>query len=219
MSVSTGLIRTPNSLLPLTSKPQDFPYRNLRKADVLYHAGDIAGTVYRIEEGLLKLSMDLLTGKERIISIVGPEDFIGALTPAHQHFQETAEVLSPEVRVQVIPSTELAEELSQEVFAAAGKHIIRLQEALEDSELPVNVRLARAFVQLGQRFGTLSEDHTVSLMLPLTHDNLAAMVGAARETTTALLGEMRAAGLLSGTRGRYRFNLHDLNNFAATTAP
>jgi len=43
---------------------------------------------------------------------------------------------------------------------------------------------------------------------------LAALIGAARETTTATLSEMRDEGLLQGTRGSYSFNPADLSEFA-----
>ena len=196
----------------------EFPKRSLTKTDTLYHAGDTADTIYRIEEGLVKLSIDLLTGKERITSIVGPGDYIGGITPAHEVFQETAEALSPQVTVSIIPTEVLHGELKDEVFSAAGNQLSRMRDALEDSELPVTARLARTFVRLGERFGHVSEDDQVRLTLPLTHDNLAAMVGAARETTTALMGEMREQGILDGTRGRYSFNMHDLSEFAVDAA-
>ncbi|MCA9839534.1 MAG: Crp/Fnr family transcriptional regulator [Trueperaceae bacterium] len=196
----------------------EFPRRSLKKGDTLYYAGDLADTVYRIEEGLLKLSIDLLTGKERITSIVGPGDYIGGITPAHTYFQETAEALSPQVSLTIIPTEALDGELKEQVFVAAGNQLGRLRDALEDSELPVTSRLARTFVRLGERFGHIADDKTVRLTLPLTHDNLAAMVGAARETTTALMGEMRDQGILDGTRGRYSFNLNDLSEFASESA-
>lgn len=196
----------------------EFPRRSLKKGDTLYYAGDHADTVYRVEEGLLKLSIDLLTGKERITSIVGPGDYLGGITPAHKYYQETAEALSPQVSLTIIPMQALQGELRDQVFSAVGAHLNRLHDALEDSELPVSSRLARTFVRLGERFGHVSEDKTVRLTLPLTHDNLAAMVGAARETTTALMGEMREQGILEGTRGRYSFNVKELSEFAIASA-
>ena len=69
-------------------------------------------------------------------------------------------------------------------------------------------------MRLGERFGHVSDTRDVRLTLPLTHDSLAAMVGAARETTTAVLGEMRDGGLVAGTRGRYSFNLESLSDYA-----
>jgi CRP/FNR family transcriptional regulator, cyclic AMP receptor protein len=199
-------------------KPTDFSRRVLNKGNTLYYSGDEADTVYRVEEGLLKLSIDLMTGKERITSIAGPGDFVGALTPAHITYQETAEALSPNVVLQATSSKSISDDLKDQLSAAAGVQLSRMRDTLEDSELPVPSRLARTFVRLGQRFGNISEDQTVHLALPLTHDNFAAIVGAARETTTAILSEMREDGLLEGTRGHYSFNMTTLNDFASEAA-
>ncbi len=194
----------------------DYPSRNLSKGDTLYHLGDDASAVYHVEEGLLKLSLDLLSGRERIVSIVGPGDYLGAITPLHHTYQENAESLSPRVRVSVLPKEQL--EIQDALHAASGLYLTRLRDALEDTDLPVNARLARAFLRLGQRFGHASEEGQVRLTLPLTHDNFAAMVGAARETTTATLGEMRDEGVISGTRGRYSFNQGELADFAVNAS-
>ena len=215
MMNSYPLTQSPQpNVLPLLGNDHDYPRRELKKGESLYREGDHADTVFRIEEGLLKLSIDLVTGKERIVSVVGPGDFIGAITPSHIFQQETAEVLSPHIVVQVIPADEQSESVKQEVYAAAGVQLSRMRDTLEDSELPVPARLARTFVRLGERFGNVSDDRNVHLTLPLTHDNLAAMVGSARETTTAVLSEMRDGDLLQGTRGRYSFNLTTLQDYA-----
>lgn len=192
--------------------------RILSKGDTLYRDGDSADTTYRVEEGLLKLSIDLVTGKERIIGVAGPGDYIGALTPAHNHYDETAQALSQEVRLSALPGETMSASLKEEVATAAGHHMSRLRDSLEDGELPVPSRLARTFVRLGKRFGHVNEEANVRLTLPLTHDNFAAMVGAARETTTAVLSEMRDEGVLEGTRGRYHFNLDDLSDYASNAA-
>jgi CRP/FNR family cyclic AMP-dependent transcriptional regulator len=217
-SFDTGIAAPHASAPPFESARCDFPSRELGKGDTLYHAGDPADTIYRVDEGLLKLSVDLLTGKERIINIAGPGDFIGAITPTPLLYGEHAEALSPHVRVRVIARDELDARLKDAVHTAAGEHLARLREALEDSELPVPARIARTFLRLGQRFGHVSHDHVVRLTLPLTHENFAAMVGAARETTTTLLSEMREDGIIQGTRGRYTFNEHDLNEYALSNS-
>jgi CRP/FNR family transcriptional regulator, cyclic AMP receptor protein len=196
----------------------DFSRRVLSKGDTLYYSGDEADTVYRVEEGLLKLSIDLITGKERITGIAGPGDYIGAITPAHTNYHETAEALSQQVVLQAAAKNELSSDIKEDVGTAAGNQLARMRDSLEDTELPVPARLARTFVRLGERFGNVAEDKTVHLTLPLTQDNLAAIVGAARETTTAILSEMREDGLLEGTRGHYSFNMTTLNDFASEAA-
>ena len=197
--------------LPPPSAPRR---RELHKGEVLYYAEDEAASLYRVDEGLLKLSLDLASGRERITQLVGPGDYLGALTGA-PHYGERAEALSARVAVSEAPKTDTPD---REVFTATGEQLRRVRDALEDTDLPVAARLARTLLRLGGRFGHAAETGVVHLTLPLTHDTLAALVGAARETTTALLGEMRASGVLSGTRGRYSFNPARLLEFAHEAA-
>lgn len=201
--------------LPISPPPQPLPTalrRELGKGDVLYYAQDDAVSLYRVEEGLLKLSLELASGRERITQLVGPGDYLGALTAAPQ-YGERAEALSAKVSVSELGKHH-AEVQNAELFWATGEQLRRVRDALEDTDLPVAARLARTLLRLGQRFGHASETGRVHLTLPLTHDTLAALVGAARETTTALLSEMRSAGVLRGTRGRYSFEQGALLDYA-----
>ncbi len=207
------------SFVALPGTPPRYPLpdalrRELGKGEVLYHPDSEAESVYRVEEGLFKLALELPGGRERITQLVGPGDYLGALTAA-PYYGERAEALSAKGSV-----SEKAKEgaASAELLTATGDQLRRLRDALEDTDLPVAARLARTLLRLGARFGHTSETGRVRLTLPLTHDTLAALVGAARETTTALLGEMRAQGVLSGTRGRYSFEPSALLEFAYRVA-
>ena len=193
---------------------RQYPVRELAKGDVLYRVGDAADMVYRVVEGLLKLGVTVAGGKERILAVAGPGEPIGAIAAEQSRYLETASALSPRVLVRVVPRDEATRLLDGELPRAAGAQLVRAYQALEDAELPVPARLARALLRLGARFGTSSDDGSVRLTLPLTHENFAAMVGAARETTTAVLGEMRDEGVISGTRGRYRYERERLHAYA-----
>ena len=216
-SMTSGL----NSFTVLATRPPqpalpDALRREFRKGEVLYHAEDEAASVYRVDEGLLKLSLELPSGRERITQLVGPGDYIGALASA-PHYGERAEALSAKVGVSEMAKAH-TELLGSALLEATGEQLRRVRDALEDTDLPVAARLARTLLRLGQRFGHTSQAGRVHLTLPLTHDTLAALVGAARETTTALIGEMRAQGVLSGTRGRYSFEQGALLDFAYSAA-
>ena len=167
--------------------------------------------------GLVKLAIDVPSGKERIVGVAGPGDLIGALAPGQPALRESAEALSASVVVTVVPRQDAAA-FEPALFRAAGDQLTRMTDALEDGELPVAARLARTLLRLGERFGQISEGGMVRITLPLTHENLAAMIGAARETTTATLGELRQLGLLEGTRGTYRFRREPLFEFAQRSA-
>lgn len=206
--VQTG--RPPAQPLP------DALRRELRKGDVLYHAQDDAVSLYRVDEGLLKLSLELVSGRERIAQLVGPGDYIGALTGA-PYYGERAEALSAKVNVSEV-AKDYADAFQPALLGATGEQLRRVRDALEDTDLPVAARLARTILRLGQRFGHTSETGRVHLTLPLTHDTLAALVGAARETTTALISEMRVREVLSGTRGQYSFEQAKLLEFSYEVA-
>jgi CRP/FNR family transcriptional regulator len=209
-----GITPASHALAPSRERPR----RTSPRGSTLYHEGDEAEYVFRIDEGLVKLSLDLPNGKERIVTIAGPGDLIGALTPLPESYQESATALSHEVTFSATARLELSLEEQAVAMAAAGLHLQHLRDALEAGELPVGARLARALLKLGQRFGHTTDEGVVHLTLPLTHDTLAAMIGAARETTTTLLGELRGEGLLEGTRGRYRFDAEAMRAFARQAA-
>jgi CRP-like cAMP-binding protein len=213
--LDTGVTRLGETSPPPREPEIKYPLRDLNKEEVLYLAGDPAEFVFQLEEGLLKLSLTGPNGKERIVSLMGPGDYVGALTPSRSLYQESAEALSPRVTVRCLRTIDLNEDRLSQISTAIGEHMLRLQSVLQDSEFPVNARLARTLVRLGDRFGHTSDYGVVHLTLPLTHDNLAAMIGAARETTTGVLGEMRSQNLIIGTRGNYSFNRNRLHDFVS----
>lgn len=215
MSASILYLSQPFGLPLQKAVYQDYPSLSLGKGDSLYRVGDEAESLFRIEEGLLKQGFDVVSGRERVISLVGPGDLVGAISVTGGGYAENVTALSEGARVTVIPADHVALDpgLKDDVFTATTVHLRRAHDALEDGELPTPARLARALLRLGARFGQDAADGRVLLKLPLTHDTLAAMIGAARETTTATLGEMRALGVLAGTRGQYSFHPEALNGF------
>ena len=56
------------------AKPQ-----SLAEREVLFDAGDVADGCYRLEQGLLKVSIASPQGDERILTILGPGSIVGEL--------------------------------------------------------------------------------------------------------------------------------------------
>ena len=197
--------------LPLAQGPLVTASLELVRGDSLYLRGDASTELYRVEAGLLKLFVNTESGRERILALAGPGDYLGALDPQVARRPENAEALSRSVRLSVL-SGPFDDQLR---LTALGNQLRQLRDALEDTELPVPVRLARTMERLGERFGQQQSDGSTRLTLPLTHDNLAAMVGAARETTSFVLAAMRRSGVVAGTRGVYTFSPAAMRDFAA----
>jgi CRP-like cAMP-binding protein len=189
---------------PLAPWADAAPARVLARGEALYRVGERAAVVYVVEAGLLTLAISSPTGRDRLIGIAGPGDLLGALDPGADRYGETAQALGAAVAVRALDPR--FGPRGDAVAGALGDQARRLRQALEDVDLPVAARLARALARLGERFGQRTEDGAVRLTLPLTHEHLAALVGAARETTTLTLSDLRRRGLVEGTRGRYRFD-------------
>jgi len=184
--------------------PAPTPARTLGRGESLYRVGEPVAASYAIEVGLIKLSLTLPSGRERIVGVAGPGDLVGALTASTETYGDTAEALSAAVVVRALDPRHV--EHATALALAADAYVAHLRHALEDVDLPVASRLARTLVRLGDRFGQRGDDGRVRLTLPLTHEHLAALVGVVRETTTLALSELRQRGLLEGTRGRYLFD-------------
>jgi CRP-like cAMP-binding protein len=189
--------------------------RVVRRGEALFDVGSPADSVYQVESGLLALTLPLRSGRERIVALAGPGDFLGALAPASSDHEERAEALSPTVTVIGLPRDGVDERLEPTLFATLELHARRLRRVLEDGDRPVAARVALALLDLGARYGHVGEDGTTRLTLPLTHEHVAAMVGAARETTSGALASLRHGGLVEGTRGRYRFVDRRLRSFVS----
>ncbi len=199
---------------PPVQRTEVLAVRNLSSGEVLYHQGDSAQELYRVDTGLLKLSLDTPGGRERIVALAGPGDVIGMLRPDVKQQAESAVVLGQSASVSLLADSEC----SSLRLEAGNWQLQQLRDMLEDLDLPVPARLARVFSRLGRRFGHVQQDGNTRLTLPLTHDSLAAIIGAARETTSTTLAGMRRDGVLSGTRGSYTFNPRLLADFAVRTA-
>jgi CRP-like cAMP-binding protein len=193
--------------------------RIVRRGEALFDVGSPADALYRVESGLLALALPLRSGRERIVSLAGPGEFLGALAPGPSVHEERAEALSHTVAVISILRDTVSDDLERVLFRVLDTHASRLRRSLEESDRSVAVRLALALLDLGERYGHVGEDGATRLTLPLTHEHFAAMIGAARETTSGALAALRAEGLVEGTRGRYRFVDQALRRSLAALEP
>src|ERR1700754_1736753 len=82
MAAATNAVTDLFSALPLHLSEQLFAHAkpvHLSADQVLFLAGDAGDGCYRIEKGLLKVSMVSSSGAERILSILGPGAIVGEL--------------------------------------------------------------------------------------------------------------------------------------------
>ena len=172
-----------------------------RRGERLFNEGDPGDRLYLLIEGKVKLGHTSSDGRENLIAVLGPGEMIGELTlfdPGPR--SGTATAVAPTKMLQ-LEHTALMEfidtrpELAKHMLRALAQRLRRTNEALADlvfSDVPG--RVAKALLDLGDRFGTRTDDGTLHVPHELTQEELAQLVGASRETVNKTLAEFVSRG-------------------------
>jgi len=171
-----------------------------RRAQTIFAQGDPANTVMHIQRGGVKLSVISKTGKEAIVAVMGPGDFLGEGCLAGQPIRMgTAVAMTPSTLL-VIDKHEMLHRLHSDhrlsdIFIAyVLARNIRVEEDLIDQLFNSSEkRLARTLLLLA-RYGKQSPPHQV---LPaLSQEMLAEMVGTTRSRVNFFMNKFRRLGFI-----------------------
>lgn len=178
--------------------------------EVLFLAGDPGDGCYRVEQGLLKVSIIGPTGSERILAILGTGAIVGELS--------TIDGKPRSASVTAVRPSEL-NFISRAAFEAVArdhpevyKHMVTLLAArLRDTDevlaagsfLPLKGRVARALLDLSEAFGQPVGNDRILIRQKISQSDVAAMAGIARENVSRILNEWIRLKLLSRLSGYY----------------
>src|SRR4051794_7451351 len=184
--------------------------KTLSADEVLFLAGDPADGCYRVERGLLKVSMIAPTGAERILSIVGPGGLVGELS--------TIDGLPRSASVTAVRDSQLSF-ISRTAFQAFAKqhaevyqHLVSLLAArlrgtddvvAAGSFLPLKGRVARALLDLAEAFGQDVGQGRIVIRQKVSQSDVASMAGIARENVSRILNDWIRDKLISRLSGYY----------------
>ncbi len=190
---------------------QQFPLRTFTRSEALMQKGDSLDHIMAIRDGFVKITSISDTGVERLLWIAGRYD----VAPTEQLFSNNASVryfytaLTDGSYYAVdkkafIDKAHETPELMKEIAKSMSAHYDDFLERIDAVDsATVKERLLRTLYYLGQR---LSADSTIDLFefnLKITHNDLAAMIGSTRETTSLTLGELRKEGFIDYSRTRF----------------
>jgi CRP-like cAMP-binding protein len=178
-----------------------------RKSQKIYSQGDPATSVMYVQDGGVKLSVVNEVGKEAVVAILGPADFLGEGCLAGQEIRMgTATAIAPSV-ILVIEKKEMMRvlhaehELSDHFMSYILSRNIRIEEDLIDQLFNSSEkRLARTLLLLA-RYGTESEPQKVHPKV--SQELLAEMVGTTRSRVNFFMNKFRKLGFI-----RYNGGLH-----------
>lgn len=182
--------------------------RRLRDGATLVHEGDVGDRAFLILEGACKAVSYADDGHEVILTILGPGDMVG-LVGAVDGMARTATVACMgEVSVLAVGIADLEALVRRHpssmlpIMRELCRGFRRTNKRQVDlSALGANGKVASVLVDLAERFGARGETGTL-IDLPLTHQDLANMIGTSREAVGKAIARFESQGLLRNERRR-----------------
>jgi CRP/FNR family transcriptional regulator, cyclic AMP receptor protein len=212
------LVRRPRNLRLLSELPADLPTKLFARAKlvrlgagkILCRAGAPGDGCYRIEEGLLKITMVSSSGAERILEFLGPGAIVGELSTIDGLPRSATVVAVRDATLSWLSRTEFeafAEE-HPEVYKSLVKllaHRLRDTDTVvaASSFLSLKGRVARTMLELADHFGQEVAPGRIVIRQKIGQNDLAAMAGIARENLTRVLNDWQRHKVLSRLSGYY----------------
>ena len=182
----------------------------LKADEVLFLASDPGDGCYRIEEGLLKVSMMSRTGTERILAFMGPGSIVGELSMIDGRPRSAAVVAVRDATLSFLSRAAF------EAFAQRQPEIYKLLVTLlatrlretdtviaAGSFLPLKGRVASTLLELAVHFGQDVGSGRIVIRQKIGQSDIAAMAGIARENVSRILNDWKRRKLVSRLSGYY----------------
>ena len=182
----------------------------LKADEVLFLASDPGDGCYRIDEGLLKVSMMSRTGTERILAFMGPGSIVGELSMIDGLPRSAAVVAVRDATLSFLSraSFEAFAQKRPEIYKSLVTLLAtRLRETdtviAAGSFLPLKGRVASTLLELADHFGQDVGSGRVVIRQKIGQSDIAAMAGIARENVSRILNDWKRRKLVSRLSGYY----------------
>lgn len=177
--------------------------RRFRSGDIIFHRDDPGSTLYLLESGQVKVYVPTEEGRDIILAVLRPGQFFGELSLLDNK-PRSASAQANEDTITLILEREdffafLREhpDISLRLLEVLAARLRQTDALLEDiAFLDIDGRLAKRLLELGRNFGQTTEGGT-TIELRLTQEELAAMIGATRESVAKRLGYYKRRGFIA----------------------
>jgi CRP/FNR family transcriptional regulator, cyclic AMP receptor protein len=184
--------------------------KQLGAEEVLFLAGDAGDGCYRVEDGLLKVTMMSRSGTERILAFLGPGAIVGELSII-DGLPRSASVVAVRSSSLAFLSRAAFDEFTKkrpEIYKSLVTLLAtRLREAdaviAAGSFLPLRGRVACTLLELAEDFGQDVGSGRIVIRQKIGQSDLAAMAGIARENVSRILNDWKRRNLVSRLSGYY----------------
>jgi CRP/FNR family transcriptional regulator, cyclic AMP receptor protein len=182
----------------------------LRTGQVLFRAGDSGDGCYRVEDGVLKVTMVSSSGAERILAFLGRGAIVGELSVIDQLPRSATVVAVHDAEASFLSRANFeafAEKHSEVYKSLVWLLTKRLRETVTvvaaGSFLRLKGRVARTMLELADHFGQEVGPARIVIRQKIGQNDLAAMAGIARENMTRVLNDWHRHKVVSRLSGYY----------------
>jgi CRP/FNR family transcriptional regulator, cyclic AMP receptor protein len=197
--------------------------RSLRKArgEFIYLPGDRADFVYIVKQGRVKLSVLSESGREIAIDIIQPGEIFGEFALVDESPRSNMAQALDDMLMWVFPKRDFTFLLSAQPKLAlsyirlVGGRRRRMEKKLSDvTSKAVSARVCELLHELSTS-AIETEITAADYLVPLTHHDVASLIGAARQTTTTVLNDLERRGIIDLGRGWIRIKcLKELQTYS-----
>jgi CRP-like cAMP-binding protein len=182
----------------------------LKTGEALFFVGDDGDGCYRVEDGLLKVTMISRTGKERILALLGRGAIVGEMSIIDR-LPRSANVMAVHPAVLSFVSrtdfhgfAKIHSEVYETLLALLAARLRETDTAVAAGTfLPVGGRIACTLLELAQEFGRDVGSGRVLIHQKICQTDLAAMAGVSREHVNRILSDWKRRQLVSQLEGYY----------------
>ena len=182
----------------------------LKTNEVLFLAGDSGNGCYRVEDGLLKVTMVSRAGSERILAFLGPGAIVGEMSII-DGLPRSASVVAVRPAVLSFLSRADFEDFAKKHLEVYQSLVALLAARLRETDttiaagsfLPLRGRVACTLLELAHDFGQDVGSGRIVIHQKIGQSDLAAMAGIARENVSRILNDWQRRKLVSRLSGYY----------------
>jgi CRP-like cAMP-binding protein len=174
------------------------------KKNIVFHEGDYGDTLYIIKSGRIKIAKVTIDGREKTLCVLQTGDFFGEMAIFDDLPRSaTAEAIDNDVKLLALSKADFERAINEtpsialRIMRDLTRRIRQVNQQVEDLAFKdVHGRVASTLYLLMKTEG-VRQNGKSSVLLRMTHQDLANMVGSSRETVTRALNRLQDDGVIS----------------------
>lgn len=182
--------------------------REFRRGEVVYLPSDAGNSVMLLARGRIRIYHVTQEGKQAILGFVETGELFGELSAFQQSRREEYAEATEASLVVLIPRETVLRLMrehpgvSMRLTTMFGLRLKRIERRLKSLLFRSSrERLIHLLLEMAERYGRRTRDG-ILISQKLSHQDMAGIIGATRETVTITLGELQNEGILSINKRR-----------------